>query len=62
MERFEKRIMRESRCEFRSFTGIGRGTFVELLHFHKDFVKISRKKGPAGKHFGVFSPTIKTTF
>ena len=34
----------------------GRGGFVELGHFDKHFVKNTRKKGPAGEHFGVFSP------
>ena len=28
---------------------------LELGHFVKDFVKNTRKKGSAGKHFGVFS-------
>ena len=42
----------------------GRGGFVELGHFDKHFVKHTRKKDPAGKNFGVFSPqdTVKTTF
>ena len=34
----------------------GRGGFMELGHFDKYFVKNTRKKGPAGKNFGVFSP------
>ena len=34
----------------------GRGGFVELRHFDKHFVKNTRKKGPAGEHFEVFSP------
>ena len=34
----------------------GRGGFVKLGHFDKHFVKNSRKKGPAGKNFRVFSP------
>ena len=34
----------------------GRGGFVELGHFDKHFVKNARKKGPAGKSFGVFFP------
>ena len=29
--------------------------FVELVHFDKDFVKNTRKRGSAGKHFGVFT-------
>ena len=29
---------------------------VELVHFDKHFVKNTRKRGPAGKHFGVFYP------
>ena len=34
----------------------GRGSFVELGHFDKHFVKNTRKKGSAGKSFGLFSP------
>ena len=34
----------------------GRGDLVGLGHFYKHFVKNTRKKGPAGKHLGVFSP------
>ena len=34
----------------------GRGRFLELGHYDKDFVKKSRKEGPAGKNFSVFSP------
>ena len=34
----------------------GRGGSIELGHFDKHFVKNTRKKGPTGKHFGVFSP------
>ena len=30
-------------------------------HFDKHFVKNKRKTGPALKHFGLFSPTLKTT-
>ena len=30
---------------------------VELVHFVEHFTKSTRKSGPAGKHFGVFSPT-----
>ena len=33
-----------------------RGGLMELGHFDKHFVKNTRKKGPAGKNFGVFSP------
>ena len=33
----------------------GRGGFVKLGHFDKHFMKKSKKKGPAGKNFGVFS-------
>ena len=32
----------------------GRGGFMKLGHFDKQFFKKSRKKGPAGKNFGVF--------
>ena len=34
----------------------GRGMFRRIGHFDKHFVKMSRKKGTAGKNFGVFSP------
>ena len=34
----------------------GRGGFVGLGHFYKHFVKNTRKKGPAGKNLGAFSP------
>ena len=34
----------------------GWGGFVELQYTDKQFVKNTRKKGPTGKHFGVFSP------
>ena len=30
--------------------------FVELGHFYKDFIKNTRKRGPAGNHFAVFPP------
>ena len=33
----------------------GRGSFRELGHFAKHFVKNLRKKSPTGKNFGVFS-------
>ena len=33
---------------------------MELEHFNKDFVKNTRKRGPAGKHFEVFSPRYST--
>ena len=32
----------------------GRGGFVKLGHFNKHFVKNTRKKGAAGKIFGVY--------
>ena len=35
------------------FQGIG--SFVELGHFDKHFIKNTRKKDPAGNHFAVFS-------
>ena len=34
----------------------GSGSFVELGHFDKHFVKSTRNKGPVGKNFEVFSP------
>ena len=37
----------------------GRGGFVELGHFDKHFVKNTRKKDPAGKNFGFFSPRYR---
>ena len=44
------------------FRARGRGRFVELGHFDKDFVKNIRKRGPPGKHLGIFSPSFKTMF
>ena len=39
------------------------GGFVELRHFDKHFVKKARKRGPRGKHLGVFfQDNLKTTF
>ena len=32
--------------------------FVELGQFDKYLVRNTGKRGPSGKHFGVFSPTI----
>ena len=37
----------------------GRGGFVEPGHFDKHFVKNTRKKDPAEKNFGVFSPRYR---
>ena len=34
-----------------------RGGFVKLWHFDKLFIKKHKKKAPAGKHFGAFSPS-----
>ena len=34
----------------------GRRSFLKLGHFDKLFVKNTRKKGPAGKNLGAFSP------
>ena len=49
--------MPEYRCATRNFFKPGAvGMFVELGHFDKDFVKNTRKRCPAGKHVGVFSP------
>ena len=36
--------------------GKGGGSFVELGHLDKDFLKKTKKRGPAEKHFGIFSP------
>ena len=55
MERFAKRKMPECRCATRKFSGQG-GMFVEQRHFDEDFVKNTRKRGPTGKNFRVFSP------
>ena len=53
MKRFTKIIIPEcSRPEiFQS-----RKDFVELGHFDVRLAKSTRKKGPAKKYFGVFSP------
>ena len=42
----------------------GRVGFMKLGHSDKQFFKKSRKKGPAGKNFGVFFllDTLKITF
>ena len=34
----------------------GTGGLVGLGHFYKHFLKNTRKKGPAGKNVGIFSP------
>ena len=58
MEGFAKGIIPECRAQPEIFQGkVGRerrGKFVKLGHFDKDFVKNTRKRGPAGKHFGDF--------
>ena len=36
--------------------GAGGGDLVELRDFDKHLVKNTRKRGPTGKYFGVFSP------
>ena len=52
---------------FRCQTGVqpeifkSRGDFLKLGHFDKHFVR-NKEKGPAGKNFSVFFPTLKTTF
>ena len=56
IERFAKRIMSECRCAIRNFSEPAGRRFVELGHFDKKFIKNTRKRGPAGKHFGFFSP------
>ena len=38
------------------FQGKEGRAFVELGHSDKHFIKNTTKSGPAGKHFGVFSP------
>ena len=41
----------------------GRGGFVRLGHFHKHFIKKSRKKAPQGSILEFFLlDTLKTTF
>ena len=41
----------------------GRGGFVKLGHFDKNFIKKSRKKVPQGKKLEFFLlDTLKTTF
>ena len=56
MERFAKKIIPDCRCATRKFQCRGGGMLVELEHFEKHFIKNTRKRGTAGKHFGVFSP------
>lgn len=40
----------------------GRGGFVELENFDKDFVKNREKKGPAVRQFRVFSSKCSNKF
>ena len=54
-EHFPKGIMRESTCATRHFQGKGGRGFVELGRFDNYVVKNTRKRGPARKHFRVFS-------
>ena len=54
MDRFEKQEMPECKCATRILQD--REGFVELGHFDKHFVKNSRNKCLAGKHFGALSP------
>ena len=35
---------------------------LELRYFDNHFVKNTRKRGPAGKHFGVFSPRYSSNY
>ena len=67
VECFAKQIMPECRYATRNFSGQGRGVgewgrFVELGHFDKGFVKNTRKRGPTGKHFGIFSPRYSQNY
>ena len=53
--------MPKYRCATKNFSSQrggdwGGARFVELGHSNEDFVKKIRKRSPAGKHFGVFSP------
>ena len=50
----QKRTMPGCKCEF--FQGRGGGGFVGIGHFDKHFVENTRKRGPARKHFEIFSP------
>ena len=56
MRRFAEGAMPGCRCPIRHFSGQGGSGFIELGHFDEHFVKNTRKRGPAGKHFGSFSP------
>ena len=56
MECFAKGKMPECRCATKNFSGQGRRGFVEIAHFDKHFVKSTKKRDPAGKHFISFSP------
>ena len=40
----------------------GRGYFVKLGHFEKQFLKHVKKKGPAGKKFGFFLPRYSQNY
>ena len=54
MEHFAKRMMSECRYATRNFLGQGGEGVVELGHSDKYFIKNTRKRGPAEKHFGFF--------
>ena len=56
MERFVKRIMPGCKCTTRIFQGREWGKIVEMGDFNKHFIKNTRKRSPAGKHFCAFSP------
>ena len=51
----DREVLRTQVCNQKVFKA-GGGRFVELEHCDKHFIKNTRKRGPAGKHFGYFSP------
>ena len=48
--------LKKQSSEYARILNVSDAKFVELGHFDKHFVKNTRKRGPSGKHFGVFSP------
>ena len=55
LDHFAKRTMPGCRCATRNTSLQGGWGFVEPGYFDKHFVKNTRKRGPARKHFENFS-------
>ena len=46
--------LKNQSVEYARILNVSDAGFVELWHFHKNFVKSTRKRGPLQKHYGVF--------